>query len=283
MNQPAKPADGNTAACSGAEIRLENVSITLGSNQIVSGINLDVAAGDFVCLLGPSGCGKSTLLNLVAGFLPATSGRVSVGGRPVGGPSVDRGVVFQSTEALFPWLTVQENVEYGLRMRGVSRGERARSAQRYLELVGLSHAAGRFPGELSGGMRQRAQIARVLVNEPSVVLMDEPFGALDAQTREVMQTEVDRIWRATRPTILFITHDIWEAILLGNKIITMTAGPSARFKTVVPVDLPHPRDPTTPEAVKLYRDLREDIAAEVRRTLQVQGLVKEDTAPGVAA
>jgi NitT/TauT family transport system ATP-binding protein len=284
MNQPAnQPAARNTAACSGAEIRLENVSITLGSNPIVSGINLDVAAGDFVCLLGPSGCGKSTLLNLVAGFLPATSGRVSVGGRPVGGPSVDRGVVFQSTEALFPWLTVQENVEYGLRMRGVSRADRARSAQRYLELVGLSQAAGRFPGELSGGMRQRAQIARVLVNEPSVVLMDEPFGALDAQTREVMQTEVDRIWRATRPTILFITHDIWEAILLGNKIITMTAGPSARFKTVVPVDLPHPRDPTTPEAVKLYRDLREDIAAEVRRTLQVQGLVKEDTAPGVAA
>jgi NitT/TauT family transport system ATP-binding protein len=224
--------------------------------------------------LGPSGCGKSTLLNLVAGFLPPTSGRVSVGGQPVRGPGMDRGVVFQSTEALFPWLTVQENVEYGPRMRGVTGAARAQAAQRYLELVGLSHAADRFPGELSGGMRQRAQIARVLVNEPSVVLMDEPFGALDAQTREVMQTEVDRIWRATRPTILFITHDIWEAILLGNKIITMTAGPSARFKTMVPVELPHPRDPTTPEAVRLYRDLREDIAAEVRRTLQVQGLVK---------
>jgi NitT/TauT family transport system ATP-binding protein len=283
MTSASPSKEQNTAACSGAEIRLEHVSITLGANQIVSGINLDVAAGDFVCLLGPSGCGKSTLLNLVAGFLPATSGRVSVGGRPVSGPSVDRGVVFQSTEALFPWLTVQENVEYGLRVRGVSRAERARSAQRYLELVGLTHAAGRFPGELSGGMRQRAQIARVLVNEPSVVLMDEPFGALDAQTREVMQTEVDRIWRATRPTILFITHDIWEAILLGNKIITMTAGPSATFKNVVTVDLPHPRDSTAPEAVKLYRDLREDIAAEVRRTLQVQGLVRGEAARGVAA
>jgi NitT/TauT family transport system ATP-binding protein len=271
VNQPIDPL---ASSCAGADIRLEHVSITLGANQIVSGINLDVAAGDFVCLLGPSGCGKSTLLNLVAGFLPPTSGRVSVGGQPVHGPGMDRGVVFQSTEALFPWLTVQENVEYGPRMRGVARADRARSAQRYLELVGLSHAADRFPGELSGGMRQRAQIARVLVNEPSVVLMDEPFGALDAQTREVMQTEVDRIWRATRPTILFITHDIWEAISLGNKIITMTAGPSAKFKTMVPVDLPHPRDPTAPEAVKLYRDLREDIAAEVRRTLQVQGLVK---------
>jgi NitT/TauT family transport system ATP-binding protein len=270
--------DQLTPSHSGAEIRLEHVSIALGGNQIVSGINLDVAPGDFVCLLGPSGCGKSTLLNLVAGFLPATSGRVSVGGEPVRGPSVDRGVVFQSTEALFPWLTVQENVEYGLRMRGAPRAERAQAARHYLDLVGLSHAAGRFPGELSGGMRQRTQIARVLVNEPSVVLMDEPFGALDAQTREVMQTEVDRIWRATRPTILFITHDIWEAILLGNKIITMTAGPSAKFKTVVSVDLPHPRDPTAPEAVKMFRDLRDDIGEEVRRTLQVQGMVREAAA-----
>jgi NitT/TauT family transport system ATP-binding protein len=261
-------------ACTGAEIRLEQVSITLGENQIVSGINLDVAAGEFVCLLGPSGCGKSTLLNLVAGFLPATFGRVSVGGQPVHGPGMDRGVVFQSTEALFPWLTVQENVEYGPRMRGVPRKERAEAAQHYIELVGLSHAASRLPNELSGGMRQRAQIARVLVNEPSVVLMDEPFGALDAQTREVMQAEVDRIWRATRPTILFITHDIWEAILLGNKIITMTAGPAAQFKTVVSVDLPHPREPTAPEAVELYRTLREDIADEVRRTLQAQGLAR---------
>jgi NitT/TauT family transport system ATP-binding protein len=266
------------AACSGAEIRLEDVSIAFGNSPIVSGINLDVVAGEFVCLLGPSGCGKSTLLNLVAGFQPATSGLVSVGGRPVLGPGMDRGVVFQSTEVLFPWLTVQENVEYGPRMRGVGRAERAEAARHYVELVGLSHAAGRLPGELSGGMRQRAQIARVLVNEPSVVLMDEPFGALDAQTREVMQAEVDRIWRATRPTILFITHDIWEAISLGDRIITMTAGPDATFKTVAQVKIPHPRELTAPEAVELYRDLREDIASEVRRTLQAQGLARETTA-----
>jgi NitT/TauT family transport system ATP-binding protein len=241
----------------------------------VSDINLHVAAGEFVCLLGPSGCGKSTLLNLVAGFLPATSGKVSVGGRPVRMPGRDRGVVFQSTEALFPWLTVQENVEYGLRMGGVPRAVRADAAQRYLDLVGLSHAGNRMPGELSGGMRQRAQIARVLVNEPAVVLMDEPFGALDAQTREVMQAEVDRIWRTTRPTILFITHDIWEAILLGDRIITMTAGPEATFKTVAPVEIPRPRELTAPAALELYRNLREDIASEVRRTLQAQGLVRE--------
>jgi NitT/TauT family transport system ATP-binding protein len=186
--------------------------------------------------------------------------------------------VFQSTEALFPWLTVQENVEYGPRMRGVPRAARAEAARHYLELVGLSHAADHLPGELSGGMRQRTQIARVLVNEPSVVLMDEPFGALDAQTREVMQAEVDRIWRATRPTILFITHDIWEAILLGDRIITMTAGPDATFKAVAPVEIPHPRELTAPAAVELYRNLRENIASEVRRTLQAQGLARRAAA-----
>jgi NitT/TauT family transport system ATP-binding protein len=258
----------------GAEIRLEGVSVSFGSNRIVSGINLQVAAGEFVCLLGPSGCGKSTLLNLVAGFLPATTGRVSAGGKPVHGPGMDRGVVFQSTEALFPWLSVQQNIEYGPRMRGVSRAARAQAARYYLELVGLSHAADRLPGELSGGMRQRTQIARVLINEPSIVLMDEPFGALDAQTREVMQAEVDRIWRATRPTILFITHDIWEAILLGDRIVTMTAGPDATLKTVAPVELAHPRELTAPAAVELYRELRENIASEVRRTLQAQSSLR---------
>jgi NitT/TauT family transport system ATP-binding protein len=278
MTASHSSADQSVSACTGAEVRLERVSVVFGESRIVSGINLHVAAGEFVCLLGPSGCGKSTLLNLVAGFLPATSGKVSSGGRPVQGPGMDRGVVFQSTEALFPWLTVQENVEYGPRMRGVPRAARAEAARHYLELVGLSHAADRLPGELSGGMRQRTQIARVLVNEPSVVLMDEPFGALDAQTREVMQAELDRIWRATRPTILFITHDIWEAILLGDRIITMTAGPDATFKTVAPVEIPHPRELTAPAAVALYRELREDIASEVRRTLQAQGLAREAAA-----
>ena len=191
--------------------------------------------------------------------------------------------MFQSTEALFPWLTVQENVEYGLRMGGMPRAVRAGAARRYLDLVGLSHAGNRMPGELSGGMRQRVQIARVLVNEPSVVLMDEPFGALDAQTREVMQVEVDRIWRATRPTILFITHDIWEAILLGDRIITMTAGPDATFKTVAKVEIPRPRELTAPAALKLYSELREDIGSEVRRTLQAQGLSREAPAKEAAA
>jgi NitT/TauT family transport system ATP-binding protein len=274
MNEP-QTATTPPPGCAGAMISLERVSIAFGENRVVSGIDLTVAAGEFVCLLGPSGCGKSTLLNVVAGFLPVSSGRVSVGGKPVSGPGMDRGVVFQSTEALFPWLTVQENVEYGPRMRGVARAERAELAQHYVDLVGLTHAANRLPGELSGGMRQRAQIARVLINKPSVVLMDEPFGALDAQTREVMQGEVDRLWRATKPTILFITHDIWEAIKLGDRIITMAAGPDAHFKKVAAIDIPHPRDLTTPAAFELYRDLREDIASEVRRTLQAQGLARD--------
>ena len=272
MNVPVPPSEHPAPARTGADIRLEGVSVAFGPSRIVSGINLTVAAGEFVCLLGPSGCGKSTLLNLVAGFLPATTGKVAAGGRPVTGPGMDRGVVFQSTEALFPWLTVQQNVEYGPRMRGVSRAARAEAASHYNDLVGLSAAVDRLPGELSGGMRQRVQIARVLVNEPSIVLMDEPFGALDAQTREVMQAEVDRIWRTTRPTILFITHDIWEAILLGDRIITMTAGPDATFKTIAPVEIPHPRELTAPAAVELYRELRENIASEVRRSLQAQGL-----------
>jgi NitT/TauT family transport system ATP-binding protein len=263
------------SAGAGAAIDLKNVAVELGGNKIVSAIDLAIAPGEFVCLLGPSGCGKSTLLNVVAGFLPVNKGTVAVGGRPVRGPGLDRGVVFQSTEALFPWLTVRENVEYGPRMQGVGRAERAEKADRYIKLVGLAHAAGRMPSELSGGMRQRVQIARVLVNEPPVVLMDEPFGALDAQTREVMQREVDRIWRATKPTILFITHDIWEAILLADRIVTMTAGPDARFKTVARVEIPHPRDLTQAPAVALYRELRDDIGAEVTKSLKAQGLATE--------
>jgi NitT/TauT family transport system ATP-binding protein len=247
------------------------VSVRLQDQPIVRDVTLSIEPGEFVCLLGPSGCGKSTLLNVVAGFVPA-SGKVLVGGRPVSGPGIDRGVVFQSTEALFPWLTVRENVEYGARIRGVGKRERSEKAFEYLRLVGLPHAAERYPPELSGGMRQRVQIARVLANEPSVILMDEPFGALDAQTREVLQREVDRIWRATRATIVFVTHDIGEAVTLGDRVVTMTAGPAATIKTVAVVDLPHPRDLTDARALQLLRRLRDDIASEVSRTLVEQGL-----------
>jgi NitT/TauT family transport system ATP-binding protein len=260
----------------GGSIHLQDVSIELGGNVICANVNLDIAPGEFVCLLGPSGCGKSTLLNVIAGFVEA-KGTVAVDGKPVRGPGLDRGVVFQSTEALFPWLTVQENVEYGGRVRGVPAAERAAKAREYLGLVGLGHACDRFPGELSGGMKQRVQIARVLANEPSVILMDEPFGALDAQTREVLQRELLRIWKATRSTIVFVTHDIEESLVLSDRVVTMTAGPRAHIKNIETVGLPFPRDPSEPEAAAIYRRLRNGIAEEVSKTLRAQGLREEVT------
>ncbi|KRW95243.1 ABC transporter ATP-binding protein [Paracoccus sp. MKU1] len=255
----------------GASITLSQVGISFGVAQIVSGFSLDIRPGEFICLLGPSGCGKSTLLNAIAGFLPVT-GTMTVAGKPVVGPGIDRGVVFQSSEVLFPWLTIRQNVEYGLRLRGVPSQVRRQKADHYIGLVGLSHAAERFPAQLSGGMRQRAQIARVLINEPAVVLMDEPFGALDAQTREVLQEELDRIWRATGCTIVFVTHDIWEAVLLADRVVVMTAGPAAGIKSVKEVGLSHPRDQADPAALEIFRQLRDEIGAEVTRALAQQGL-----------
>ncbi|MFF5179696.1 ABC transporter ATP-binding protein [Micromonospora sp. NPDC000316] len=256
----------------GDPVSLRDVDIRFGDFDAVRGATLDIAAGEFICLLGPSGCGKSTLLNAVAGFVTPASGEVSCGGAPVTGPDVARGVVFQSAEALFPWLTVRQNVAFGPRMRNMPKAKRTAVEDRYLAMVGLSHSADRFPSQLSGGMRQRAQLARVLANEPSVILMDEPFGALDAQTRLVMQVELDRIWRDTGATILFVTHDIGEAILLSDRIVTMTAGPAAAIKNVYPCDLPRPRDLTDPASAALFRQLREDIGEEVARTLRAQGL-----------
>lgn len=260
----------------GASINLSHVGIAFGTAQIVSNVNLEIKPGEFICLLGPSGCGKSTLLNAIAGFIPV-SGQITVEGKIVNGPGPERGVVFQSSEVLFPWLTISENVEYGLKIRGVPAAERAKKAAHYVAMVGLSHAANRFPAQLSGGMRQRAQIARVLINEPSVILMDEPFGALDAQTREVLQHELDKIWRETGCTIIFVTHDIWEAVLLSDRVVVMTAGPAAGIKTIEHITLPHPRDQGDPAALELFRRLRDDIGAEVKRALVQQGLARPET------
>ena len=270
----ARPGRGSSAGrpAAGSQVSIRDVDIRFGEFLAVSGASLDIAAGEFVCLLGPSGCGKSTLLNAVAGFVRPVAGTVHCADAPVTGPDVSRGVVFQSAEALFPWLTVRQNVAFGPRVRKVPKEQHTAAVERYLAMVGLSHCADRFPGQLSGGMRQRAQLARVLVNEPSVVLMDEPFGALDAQTRLVMQVELDRIWRKTGATIVFVTHDIGEAILLGDRIVTMTAGPAAAIKNVYPCDLPRPRDLTDPASAELFRQLREDIGTEVARTLRAQGL-----------
>jgi NitT/TauT family transport system ATP-binding protein len=198
---------------------------------------LRVEPGEFVSVVGPSGCGKTTILNMIAGFLPHTGGRILVDGTPVVGPGPDRGVVFQSF-ALFPWKTVLDNVGFGPKMRGVARAERDRIAHEYLALAGLAHAADRYPAELSGGMQQRVGVVRALANEPDVLLMDEPFASVDAQTRLMLQEELTRIWQQRRTTVLFITHDVPEAVFLANRVIVLSQG---RVLDDVPVPLPHPR------------------------------------------
>lgn len=254
-----------------AAIQLRDVSINYGSQTIVSGVDLSIEAGEFVCLLGPSGCGKSTILSAIAGFIPV-QGQILSYGEPVHGPSVERGVVFQNSEVLFPWLTVQENVEYGLKIKKVGPRERAETSRHFIDLVGLGGALHKFPKELSGGMRQRLQMARVLVNEPRIVLMDEPFGALDAQTREVMQEELSNIRKKTRSTIVFVTHDIGESILLGDRIVTMTTGPFARIKSNSKIDLAYPRSFLDPAVIELYNRLRDEIGEEVTKFLSEQGI-----------
>jgi NitT/TauT family transport system ATP-binding protein len=226
--------------------------------------DLEVAPGEFFCLLGTSGCGKTTVLNLVAGFERATDGTVEIAGHAIAGPGRDRAVVFQGDDSLYPWLTALGNVEFGLKMRGVGRQERRQRALAHLDLVGLTGQEHKYPAELSGGMKQRIQIARVLANEPEILLMDEPFGALDAQTRAAMQEELARIWRATRKTVVFVTHDIDEAVALGTRIGVMRAGPSSNMKALLPVALPaDARNRTDDGFVAVYREVYDLIRAEV--------------------
>jgi NitT/TauT family transport system ATP-binding protein len=210
-------------------LALENLSKTYfdpyrgTQHTAIKDVSLKVAEGDFVAVVGPSGCGKSTILNMIAGFVPVTGGRILVDGREVKGPGPDRGVVFQS-HALFPWKTVTENVTFGPKMRGVGKAERARIAEEYLALAGLSHAADKYPAELSGGMQQRVGVVRALANNPDVLLMDEPFASVDAQTRMTLQEELTRIWEERRPTVVFITHDVSEAVFLANKVVVLSKG-----------------------------------------------------------
>jgi NitT/TauT family transport system ATP-binding protein len=203
----------------------------------VRDVSLEVEQGDFVCIVGPSGCGKSTILNMVAGFLLPSDGEILVGGRSVSGPGPDRGVVFQSF-ALFPWKTVLENVAFGPKMRGIGKAEREEIAREYLALAGLAHAAERYPNELSGGMQQRVGVARALANNPDILLMDEPFASVDAQTRMTLQEELTRIWQERRPTIIFITHDVGEAVFLANRVVVLSKG---QILDDVEIDLPRPR------------------------------------------
>ena len=231
---------------------------------VLSGFALEIEHGEFFCLLGPSGCGKTTVLNLLAGFEHPSAGTVRVDGRPVTAPGVERTVVFQGDDSLYTWLTAVENVEFGLRLAGVEPARRRATAERYLDLVGLSGQGYKYPSQLSGGMKQRIQIARALVNEPKMLLMDEPFAALDAQTRMLMQVELARIWQTARTTVLFITHDIGESILLANRIGLMTAGPESRMKTIVPVGLPRPRRRGDPAFGALYEQINVLVSEEVK-------------------
>jgi NitT/TauT family transport system ATP-binding protein len=228
------------------DLRLSRVGKRLdGGPWILKDIELSIAKGSFLCVLGPSGCGKSTLLDMLAGFESPTEGNISFDGRQIRGPGPDRVVIFQDvSNALFPWLTVRENVEFGLKAQ--PRPERRRKAAEALELVGLSSHSDKFPSELSGGMKQRAQIARGLVMDPDVLLMDEPFGALDAFTRQKLQVELKALWARTGKTIFFITHDAAEAINLATDIVVMSSGPEARILDEFQPQLPIDSDATHP-------------------------------------
>ena len=228
-------------------IECRGVGHSFGSGEsameVLRPTDLDVKAGEFVCLLGPSGCGKTTLMNVVAGLIEPSAGTVTVGGEPVSGPSPERGVIFQEF-ALMPWKTVMGNVEFGLRMKGVPPAERRRVAREHLSLVGLEGFEDKYPRQLSGGMKQRTAIARAYAVEPDVLLMDEPFGALDAQTRSVLQDDLLASWEKLGQTVLFVTHDLDEAFYLASRVIVMSARPGAILADIE-VDLPYPRDPQT--------------------------------------
>ncbi|MEM8572295.1 MAG: ABC transporter ATP-binding protein [Pseudomonadota bacterium] len=262
---------GNTKG----RIVIDGVSVTFGSgpgaHRAVDPTNLTIVPGEFVCILGPSGCGKSTLLNCVAGYVKPTSGTVTVDDVEVTKPGPDRGMVFQQY-SLLPWKTVYENVAFGPLMAGASRTSAGSTANTFLNMVGLSKFGNRYPAELSGGMQQRVGIARALANYPSVLLMDEPFGALDAQTRLMMQENLLEIWRKFGITVLFVTHDVDEAVFLADRVLIMSAAPGGIIREL-PIRLPRPRDPsmaTDRSYIAAKKDCLSSIRAESLRAFEEQ-------------
>src|SRR5213594_5021385 len=240
------------------QIELRNIALEYASTEnhvtALQDVSFSVEASEFLCVVGQSGCGKTTMLNIVAGFLKPTKGEILIGGKAVTGKGLDRGVVFQDFAQLFPWRTAQRNVEFGLEMKGVPRDERAKTAQRFLGLVNLESFAGAYPHELSGGMQQRAAIARALAYNPSVLLMDEPFAALDALTRDEMQRFLVDVWRETRKTVVYVTHNVAEAVYLADRIVVLTPHPGT-VRAEVKVTLPRPRDPLSVPFVECQRDV----------------------------
>jgi NitT/TauT family transport system ATP-binding protein len=253
------------------KVALDGISLsyktTSGERLLaLDNISLEVRAGEFLCIVGPSGCGKSTLLHLIAGLNPQTSGKVFVDGTPVSGPGTDRILIFQEL-GLFPWLTVSGNVEFGMKMKNVGKAEREEKVQYYLRLVHLSKFRNSYIHQLSGGMRQRVALARALATEPDVLLMDEPFAALDAQTRDLLHDELERIWAETGRTIIFVTHNVREAVRLGDRVALLTFRPG-RVKQEFSVNLPRPRHMEQTDVARTAREVLECLRDEINKSLE---------------
>jgi NitT/TauT family transport system ATP-binding protein len=264
-------SDTQTTTIKGRRIEVEGVSLHYelrgGTLEALRDVTLEIDAGEFISVIGPSGCGKSTLLFILAGLLTPTSGSVKGDEREVDGPGADRAMVFQH-DAVFPWLTVARNVEYGLRMRHVPRKERERIVSDFLELVGLANVRSLYPRELSGGMRKRVDMARAFANEPPVLLMDEPYGSLDAMTKEHLQVELLRIWRRVRNTVCFVTHDLEEALFLSDRIVMLMPRPG-RISEIIEVPFERPR----PASLKLsqeFQDMRRQLTEALAAISQSQ-------------
>lgn len=249
-------------------IEVNKISVKYGNNVVFKDISFNIGKSEFFVLLGPSGCGKTTILNLIAGFIKLHRGKIYLEGKEINKPGPDRGVIFQNSEsALFPWMTVKENAEFGLKIRNVcSKEERNRLVQIFLKKVNLEEHQAKYPNELSGGMKQRLQLARTLVMIPPVILMDEPFANLDAQTRRLMQLELTEIWMDTKNTIFYITHDIREAVLLAQKIAVMSSGRNsgAIIKGIYTLNGDYPRDLRKIKYVNLIREIEQSLAEEVK-------------------
>ena len=269
MNQEALTVKEQSSAAATGHIVVDNLKVEFDSGKkttaattvAVDGVSLEVQPGEFVSIIGPSGCGKSTVLNVIAGFTQASSGEVRVDGKIVDQPGVDRGVVFQQY-SLLPWMTVRKNVEFGLKAQGMSLSKRETVARTFLGLAGLLAFENHFPDQLSGGMKQRVGIVRALVTSPQVLLMDEPFGALDSQTRVVMQEILTNMWQRQRISVLFITHDIEEAIFLSDKVYVMTARPG-QIKAELTIPLPRPRTPAMTTS-KEFLGIRQELQRLIR-------------------
>jgi NitT/TauT family transport system ATP-binding protein len=267
---------GKTFAARAAGRRTEVEAFTALEN-----INLEIKAGEFLAIVGPSGCGKSTLLDLLGGLSSPSSGRILIDGNPVTGPALDRGLVFQQY-ALFPWRTALKNIEFGLEAKGVARRERAERAEHFLAMVGLAGFGDRYPFELSGGMKQRVAIARSLAYDPDVLLMDEPFAALDAQTREILQGELLRIWEQSGKTIVFITHGIDEAVYLGQRVAVMTSRPG-RIKQVIDIPLESRTRQEDLRAAPEFARLRHEIWSLLRDEFQKAEILERSKVAGLAS